>query len=132
MLEGVYRGIEENWFQGEIAESAYRLEKRVTSGRQVVVGVNRFTDAGDDDPIETLHIPPEIEEKQKKRLAEVKQERNLDAVDAALRRLERDAAAPECNLMPAVLEAVHAYATLGEMVDTLAEVFGRWTETPTI
>ena len=61
MLEGVYRGIEESWFQGEIAESAYRLEKRGTAGRQVVVGVNRFTDAGDDDPIETLHIPHEIE-----------------------------------------------------------------------
>ena len=70
MLEGVYTGIEDGWFQGRIADAAYDLERRIQSGRRVVVGVNRFTEGSDVDELEILQITPEDEERQLKRLAE--------------------------------------------------------------
>ena len=131
ILEGVYEGIENGYFVGEIAEAAYRFEHRVDAGRRVVVGVNRFTE-GDDAPLDILHIGPEVEERQLKRLAHVKAERNDDVVRASLHAVGRAAAEPDSNLMPPILEAVRAYATVGEIVDALAAVFGRWTEDPVI
>ncbi|MBK9179138.1 MAG: methylmalonyl-CoA mutase [Acidimicrobiales bacterium] len=131
MLEGAIRGIEENWFQGEIADSAYELERKLNAGRRVVVGVNRFTDA-DEDPIEILQITAEDERRQVKRLQQVRAERDQAAVDAALARLATDAADPTVNLVPAIIDAVRTYATLGETMTTLAGVFGRHVETPTI
>ena len=130
MLEGVYRGVEEGWFQGRIADAAYEFERKVSSGRRVVVGVNRFTDATGDEPLELLHIGPEVEERQLKRLDKVKADRDPQAVGATLAEVARLAAEPDANLMPPILDAVRAYATLGEIVDTLAGVFGRWREDP--
>ncbi|MCB1002616.1 MAG: methylmalonyl-CoA mutase [Acidimicrobiales bacterium] len=130
MLEGVYAGIDEGWFQGLIADAAFDFEKKVVDGRRVVVGVNRFTEGNDDEQPELLAITAEDEQRQVTRLAEVRARRNRDAVDAALARLEADAHAPDANLMPALLEAVHAYATEGEIMTTLAEVFGRHVERP--
>src|SRR3954463_2062796 len=75
ILEGVYEGIENGYFQGEIAEAAYQLEHKINDGRRVVVGINRFTET-DDAPLDTLHIGPEVEERQLKRLAHVKDERD--------------------------------------------------------
>jgi methylmalonyl-CoA mutase N-terminal domain/subunit len=132
MLEGVIRGIEENWFQGRIADSAYDLERRLNQGRRVVVGVNRFTEGNDEDPIPTLQITHEDEARQIKRLNTVRQHRDQGSVDAALARLAADAADPEVNLMPGLIDAVTTYATLGEVMATLAGVFGRHTEVPTI
>src|SRR5205807_754548 len=83
ILEGVYEGIDNGYFQGEIAEAAYQLEKKVNSGRRVIVGVNRFTET-DDTPIEILHIGPEVEERQLKRLADVKASRDDEAVGRAV------------------------------------------------
>jgi methylmalonyl-CoA mutase N-terminal domain/subunit len=131
MLEGVYAGIETGWFQGEIAEAAYQLERKISSGRRVVVGVNRFTEA-DDDPLAILTIGPEVEERQLKRLDTVRGSRRTAQVQDALARVARDAADPAVNLMPAMLEAVRAYATLGEIVAALEGVFGRWREDPVI
>ena len=131
MLEGVHAGIETGWFQGEIAEAAYTLEKKVSSGRRVVVGVNRFAEA-DDELLPTLHIGPEVEQRQLERLAKVRGSRAGAGVDAALSRVTADAGRPDVNLMPALVEAVRAYATVGEIVAALAEVFGRWTEDPVI
>ncbi len=130
MLEGVYAGIDEGWFQGLIADAAFDFEKRVADGRRIVVGVNRYTEGNDDAQPDLLAITAEDEARQVKRLAEVKADRNRDAVDAALARLEADAHAADANLMPALLDAVHAYATEGEIMDTLAEVFGRYVERP--
>ena len=130
MLEGVYAGIDEGWFQGLIADAAFDFEKRVADGRRIVVGVNRYTEGNDDAQPDLLAITAEDEARQVKRLAEVKADRNRDAVDAALARLEADAHAADANLMPALLEAVHAYATEGEIMDTLAKVFGRYVERP--
>jgi methylmalonyl-CoA mutase N-terminal domain/subunit len=132
MLEGVIRGIEENWFQGRIADSAYELERKLNEGRSVIVGVNRFTEGNDDDPIEILQITHEDEVRQIKRLNTVRQARDQGAVDDALARLAREAADPEINLMPALVDAVKTYASLGEVMSTLTGVFGRHVEAPTI
>ncbi|TMK89322.1 MAG: methylmalonyl-CoA mutase, partial [Actinobacteria bacterium] len=86
----------------------------------------------DDAPLDTLHIGPEVEERQMKRLSHVKDERDDGAVKAALATVAGDAAQPDVNLMPSILDAVRAYATVGEVVDAMADVFGRWTEDPVI
>jgi methylmalonyl-CoA mutase N-terminal domain/subunit len=131
ILEGVYRSIDDGWFTGEIADAAYGFERKVNSGRRVVVGVNRFTE-GDDEVPPILSIGPEIEELQLKRLAQVRQDRDSDRVAAALDRIRTAAAVADHNLVPDMIDAVRAMATVGEIVDALADVFGRWTETPTI
>ncbi|MHB1582871.1 MAG: acyl-CoA mutase large subunit family protein [Acidimicrobiales bacterium] len=131
MLEGVYRAVEEGWFQREIAESSADFERKVNDGRRVVVGVNRHTD-GDDGDTDILYIDGQVEESQRKRLAEVRQARDGSAVAAALDRVRREAAEPDCNLMPSVLEAVGAYATVGEVVAALQDVFGVWEELPVV
>ena len=132
MLEGCIRGIEDNWFQGRIADSAYELERLQNEGRRIVVGVNAFTDGNDDDTIELLKITHEDETRQRKRLDKVRHDRDGDAVAAALAALASQAADPEINLMPALIDAANSYATLGETMNTLADVFGRHTEVPTI
>jgi methylmalonyl-CoA mutase N-terminal domain/subunit len=131
ILEGVYEGIDNGYFQGEIAEAAYQLEKKVNSDRRVIVGVNRFTES-DDETLDTLQIGPEVEERQLKRLADVKAGRDDEAVRRTLGQVEADAGRTDVNLMPAILDAVRAYAAVGEIVDSLAGVFGRWTEDPVI
>ena len=133
LLEGCIRGIEENWFQGKIADSAYELERKLNDGRRIVVGVNRFTDGNDDSTgLDLLRITNEDEARQVKRLAAVRADRDGGAVDAALARLAAEARDHELNLMPALIDASRAFATLGEMMSTLAGVFGRHTENPTI
>ncbi len=132
MLEGVYHGIENNWFQGEIADAAYVFQRKVASGRRVVVGVNAFTEGSEEPAPPTLHIGPEVDEAQRKRLASVRQRRSQHDVDAALAAVAGDAAVAEVNLMPAILDAVRAYATVGEIVGALGSVFGRWAENPVV
>ena len=83
-------------------------------------------------PPELLQISRASEEDQLKRLAAVKADRGADRVDAALARLRRDAAEPTVNLMPGILDAVDAYATVGEIMGALADVFGRHREVPVI
>jgi methylmalonyl-CoA mutase N-terminal domain/subunit len=130
MLEGVVHGIEDGWFQHEIAESAYELERKLNRGDHIVVGVNAFFEGNDEPPPPTLRIGPEVEEEQRRRLVKVKRDRNPSDVDAALARVRADAADETANLMPALIDASRAYATLGEIVDALAGVFGRWVEDP--
>jgi methylmalonyl-CoA mutase, N-terminal domain len=132
ILDGVLYGIETNWFQGEIADAAYQFQRKVASGRRVVVGVNAFTEGNDEPPPPTLKIGPEVDEAQRKRLAGVRQRRSQTAVDNALSRLAADAAVVDTNIMPAMLQAVGAYATVGEIVGALATVFGRWKEDPVV
>ena len=132
MLEGVIRGIDENWFQGRIADSAYELERAFNDGRRIIVGVNGFTEGNDEDQIPVLRITNADEDRQLKRLNRVRSERNTDAVAGALERLRIEAADPEVNLMPALIAAAEAYVTLGETMETLADVFGRHVEVPVI
>ena len=132
ILEGCITGIEENWFQGRIADSAYELERAFNRGERTIVGVNRFLEGNDDDDLAILKITNEDESKQRQRLAKVRGERNDDAVQDALDRLAKDAVDPEVNLMPALVDASLVYATVGEMMNTMAGVFGRHVEVPTI
>jgi methylmalonyl-CoA mutase N-terminal domain/subunit len=132
MLEGVLRAVENGWFQREIADSAYELERKLNDGRHLLVGVNTATEGNDEPPPEILHIGPEVEEAQLKRLAQVKADRDGEAVEAALARVRADAADSDVNLMPTLLEAVATQATVGEIVGALADVFGRYREDPVI
>jgi methylmalonyl-CoA mutase N-terminal domain/subunit len=132
ILEGVYAGIENSWFQSEIAEAAYTFERKLASGRRIMIGANAFFEGNDEDPPEILRIGPEVEDLQLKRLVDVKRRRLGDEVDSALDEVRVVASDPACNLMPAILGAVRSYATVGEIVSALADVFGRWRETPAI
>jgi len=132
MLEGCIAGIEQNWFQGRIADSAYELERLFNEGERVVVGVNAFLEGNDDDDLAVLRITNEDEQRQLARLAQVRLVRDDDGVARALARLSHDARDPEMNLMPALIEAAQSYATVGEMMHTMASVFGRHVETPSL
>lgn len=132
MLEGVYAGIENGYFQGEIADAAYEFERKVNRGRRIVVGVNRFTEGSDDVSLDILQITPEQEQQQIKRLQSVRADRDSDTVAVALQRIRTEAADPEHNLMPVLIDAVNAYATEGEIMGALADVFGRYIETPVL
>jgi methylmalonyl-CoA mutase N-terminal domain/subunit len=132
MLDGVIVGIEEGWFQGEIADAAYDFEKRVNRGQRVIVGVNRFTDGNEEDEIPLLRITNEDERRQCERLSEVRHGRDDAAVSRQLDELRSVAAEPDRNVMPALIDAVKARATIGEIMGTLADVFGRYVEHPRI
>jgi methylmalonyl-CoA mutase, N-terminal domain len=132
MLEGCVKGIEENWFQGRIAESAYLLERSFNRGDRIVVGVNDFTEGNEEDDLSILRITNADEKKQVDRLARVRADRDESGVRDALTSLAREAADPEVNLMPALIEAAKAYATEGEMMGALVGVFGRHVEVPTL
>ncbi len=127
MLEGVYRGIEEGWFVGRIADSAYRFEREVHAGRRIVVGVNAFTE-GDDD-LNTLRISAEVEKAQRNRLDATKRARDGAAVEQALADVAAAARDPNVNLMPAMIEAVKIHATEEELTGTMEKVFGTYVET---
>jgi methylmalonyl-CoA mutase N-terminal domain/subunit len=132
MLDGAVAGVEDGWFSTKIADAAYDLEQRLNDGRYLVVGVNCHTEGNDEEPPETLYIDSSVEELQRKRLDGVKTGRDAAAVEAVLARLAADAADPEVNLMPTLIDAAVARATLGEMVAAMGSVFGWWDETPVI
>ena len=132
ILEGVIKGIDENWFQGKIADSAFELERKLNAGRRITVGVNGFTEGNEEEQIDLLEITNEDEQRQCKRLDMVRQDRDSDAVAAALERVRADATDPNVNLMPALIDAVKAYATLGEIMGTMESEFGRHVEVPVI
>jgi methylmalonyl-CoA mutase N-terminal domain/subunit len=121
-LGGAAKAIERGFFQEAIARSAWELQQRQESGDQVVVGVNRFTDDSPPPKIETPDFSA-LEADQKARLAAVKQRRDATTVTAALSAL-RTAAEGTDPLMPPILDAVRARATLGEISDTLRSVWG--------
>ena len=128
ILEGVYQGIENGYFIGAIADSAYRFERAVNSGDRIIVGVNAYTDGTQDDTPNLLRIDHHTETEQRARLETVKAGRNDAAVHDALAQLAKDAADPNTNLMPALINAVHTYATEEEIAETLRTIFGTHTE----
>ncbi len=111
------------WFQGRIADSAYAFERKVNNGERIVVGVNAFTDGDDAEP-PLLYIGPEVEERQLKRLATVKHDRNDALVTETLAAVTAAAADPTVNTMPPILDAVRAYATVGEIIGAMKTQFG--------
>ena len=132
MLDGCINGIEENWFQSRIADSAYDLERKFNSGERIIVGVSHFLEGNDEEEIDLLRITNEDEQKQRRRLDAVRSSRNSAAVAESLAVLETEAADPEINLMPALINASNAQATVGEMMKSMGTVFGRHIEVPTI
>ena len=132
MLDGCINGIEENWFQGKIADSAYELERTFNSGQRIVVGVNRFQEGNDEDDLAILRITNEDELKQRRRLESVRASRDIGKIDVVLARLEAEASDPTINLMPTLIDASNNRATIGEMMKAMGNVFGRHVEVPTI
>ena len=127
-LGGTVKAIETGFQQKEIQEAAFRYQKEIDAGARVVVGVNRFQDEageGAAPPMPIQKIDPRLEEEQRARLVAFKQRRARAAVDAALASVERAAAGTQ-NLLPHILKAVEARATLGEISDRLRAVFGSY------
>ena len=129
ILDGMLIGIEQGFFQKEMADAAFRYQQLLEQGKKVMVGVNRFTKTVQDLP-EVLIITTEIEEKQKKAVAEVKANRDTKAAEDALRALKDMAHDEKQNSVPVLVEAAEAYVTLGEMVETLKGEWGVYTEPP--
>ncbi len=129
-LGGMLRAIESGYIQSEIQKAAYEYQRKVESGEQIVVGVNRFL-AEEQRAIPTLRIDAEIERAQVARLQALRARRDSAKVRDSLAALER-AAASNQNLLPLILSAVEAYATVGEISDALRRVFGEYQESVVI
>jgi methylmalonyl-CoA mutase N-terminal domain/subunit len=125
-MGGMIAAIERGYPQREISESAYRFQQDVERRHQVIVGVNEFTSA-DDAPVPILQIDESTARQQLAKLDRLRRTRNKVVVTRALDRLRKAAAGTE-NTMPALLDAVRAYATVGEMCDALRDVWGEYQE----
>ena len=130
MLDGVLRGIEDGWFQSAVADSAYEFEKAVGSGERVIVGVNKHA-KDDEEPLEILRISADVERTQRAALARLRGERDAARVESALDAV-RSGAAGDQNLMPLIIDAARARATLGEIVGAMRDVFGSYREPPRV
>ena len=127
---GALAAIEAGFIQREIQESAYRTQQAVDRGEATVVGVNRFktdTDGSEKVPIEVLQIDPAIEAQQVERLQLLRASRDGTVCEAALEQI-RHTARSEMNLVPPIIVAVEAHATVGEIADALRAVFGEYQE----
>jgi methylmalonyl-CoA mutase N-terminal domain/subunit len=129
-LGGMLRAIESGFAQSEIQKAAYEYQRAVETREQVVVGVNEFI-AEEERGIPTLRIDPQIEREQIQRLQALRGKRDTNKTQAAIAELERRAATNE-NLLPAILGAVEAYATVGEISDALRRAFGEYRESVVI
>ncbi len=127
-LGGMLRCIETGKIQMDVSKNAYEIEKKKQNGEVVIVGVNKFVDEQkQDEEVVLTKIDPNLTRKQIEKLQKVKSERNNPKVKDALKVLKEKAKGTE-NLVPAIQDAVREYATIGEICDTLREVFGEHTE----
>jgi methylmalonyl-CoA mutase, N-terminal domain len=126
-LGGALAAIEQGFIQAEIQESAYRFQQEVERGDRVIVGVNRFAEAGEAATADILRVDPAVRDRQSERIAAVKARRDESAARAALAALESAARGTE-NTMPRILACIEALCTLGEISDTLRTVFGEASE----
>jgi methylmalonyl-CoA mutase N-terminal domain/subunit len=129
-MGGMLRAIEAGYPQREIQQSAYEYQQAIETGQRVVVGVNQYVDPSRTAP-PLLRIDPEIERSQVERLVNLRTRRNAAEVSASLQAVE-ETARSERNLLPAILAAVKAYATVGEISDALRRVFGEYQESVVI
>ena len=127
---GTIAAIESGFFQREIADSAYKYAQSKGSGESAVVGVNRYVDDGDDQNIQVHRLDPESEHRQIDALHRVRARRDEAAVARVLGDLRTAAGDPSANIMPLTIRAVRAHASMGEVVESLREVFGSYEETP--
>ena len=126
MREGVLRGIEQGFFQREIQDASYEYQQRVEEGAETVVGVNAYTTDGDEDT-EILTVDESVQERQRERLSRVKDERDDDAVRDALAEIEAAIERAD-NTMPAIVDAVKAQATMGEVMRVFEGHYGTYRE----
>ena len=126
MTSGILRGIEDGWFMGEIADAAFRYQTALEKGDKKIVGVNVHTDTIEA-PLEILRVSHEVEHEQKRLIAQRRAARDQAAVDAALARMVEAARTGE-NLIPPMLEAARAEATLGEICGVLRAEWGDYRE----
>jgi len=124
-MGGAVAAIEKGFIQKEIADSAYRYQKEIESGQRIIVGLNKFQVKEEEKPKDLLKVDPSVGDRQVARLKELKGSRDSAAVQQALAEL-KTAAEGDANLMPPILTAVKALATLGEICDTLRAVFGEY------
>ncbi len=125
-MGGMIPAIERGYPQSEIARASYEFQKKVESGESVVVGVNKFQSV-DDKPLELLRIDETAEKRQCEKLRDLRARRSNETVQNGLSALKR-VADRTGNLMPSLIEAVRAYATVGEICTALKDVFGTWEE----
>jgi methylmalonyl-CoA mutase N-terminal domain/subunit len=128
-LGGMVTAVKLNYPQREIADASFSLQQEIDGGERVVVGVNRYV-AADEESIPTLRIDPALERKQLDRLQSARASRDGAAVEQALAALREDAAHEDRNLMEPLLECARAHASEGEIVESLQQVFGDYTESP--
>ena len=128
-MGGVVSGINKGYFRRAIADASYRLGQEMDAGDRIVVGMNAYHDGNENQQVEILQIPHQVEIEQCDRLEAFKKSRNLDLVQRQLDALRADAR-NGANTMPALVEASDAGATMGEMVQALADVFGRYSGGP--
>lgn len=129
-LGGMIKAIESGYVQKEIQKAAYRFEKEMENGKRIIVGQNKFQD-GKDEELELLKIDMKIQEEQIKFLSEVRKKRDQQQVDNALNALKKAAGTDE-NLIPYIISAVKAYASVGEICNAMREIFGEYKETVVI
>jgi len=122
-MGGAVKALENGFFQSEIAQSAYGHQKRIESGDQIIVGVNRYVDRAEGEWKNLFKVNPESERRQIEKLRRLKGERNNDKVKDCLEKV-RDAAVQGGNMVYSILDAVREYATVGEICDQLREVYG--------
>ncbi|MFB6152706.1 MAG: methylmalonyl-CoA mutase [Halodesulfurarchaeum sp.] len=122
---GMQAAIEDRWVQRQIQDVAYERQRRIDEGERIIVGVNEFEVEDEEPTVDIQEVSEEEQERKVEGLEAVKAQRNDEAVQAALDRV-REAAQGEENLMPPILEAVKAYATVGEISDQLRDVFGEY------
>ena len=128
MHTAVVNTIHRGFFQKEIAQAAYRYQREIDEKKRILVGLNSYRMEGDDQiTIPLLEIDPETEKKQHEGLKKLRQTRDNDKVKAALKKVE-DVAKTNENIMEALIEAAHAYATIGEIREVLVKVFGIYRE----
>ncbi len=127
-MGGITKSVEEGYPQREIARSAYDFQRQVDSGERVIVGVNRYQQSEDGDPIPTLKIDIGSEKQQADRVRAVRANRDASAAERSLAAVRTAARDPQANLMPPIVDAVKNHVTLGEICDIFREEFGVHTD----
>ena len=123
-MGGSVSAIEQGFIQNEIARSAYEYQRKIEQGEKIIVGVNKFQ-ATEQKEIPAFKIDDKIRDEQIKKLDALKSKRNSEQVSSGLKKIKQKAVDNE-NLMPAVIEAVENYCTLGEIAGELRTVFGEY------
>src|SRR5271157_42410 len=126
-MGGAIVAIEKGFFQKEIADSSYKYQREIDEKRRVIVGVNDYEIEKEENPIELLRVDPNAEKEQLANLQKLKRKRDRGAAEKTLDKLQRSAEKDE-NLMPTIIEAIKAYATLGEICEVLRKVYGEYKE----